>query len=303
MSRTSAILHRIRTPATRLQAISCPPLSTRNATFFTPVRVINPSARQLSTMTAPKMRSILNIRPHYYEKPKRSTWQTSPLFRYFNDPDRVVYALIGINLAIFGGWSYAINTARQFSDPRAYITMLKNFSVSIQNVKEGRIWTLLTATFSHQETAHLAFNMILLYTLGPQLASVLGIGPFLALYLGAGIAASITSLIYRASIEPWFRRQQNLPPIKSNIRNGSLGASGSLMGITSFFALVFPRAQFLLFFVVPVPAWAIMVGYLAYDGWMAIRARGGRTDSAGHLGGLLTGILYWLSRGRLRGRM
>lgn len=59
------------------------------------------------------------------------------------------------------------------------------------------------------------------------------------------------------------------------------GASGATYGAISFFACAFPRTTFLLFFVVPVPAWLCVSGIFAWDVYNGLWRRGGMTDSAG----------------------
>lgn len=81
-----------------------------------------------------------------------------------------------------------------------------------------------------------------------------------------------------------------------------------------------PNAKFYLFAVVPVPAWAFVTGIFLCDGYSALHdqvcnvllaakksavlmsfmlQREG-TDTAGHVGGLLAGVAYYL---RLRFRL
>lgn len=59
------------------------------------------------------------------------------------------------------------------------------------------------------------------------------------------------------------------------------GASGATYGAISFFAAAYPRQTFLLFFVVPVPAWLCVSGVFAWDLYNGLFRRGGMTDSAG----------------------
>ncbi len=48
--------------------------------------------------------------------------------------------------------------------------------------------------------------------------------------------------------------------------------SGAIYAALSFYATMFPYQQFLLFFVVPVPAWAAVGGIFAYDLYSSIRS-------------------------------
>lgn len=58
----------------------------------------------------------------------------------------------------------------------------------------------------------------------------------------------------------------------------------------AFYGALFPTTQFLLFFVLPLPAWAVIGGIFAYDAYGAIFNPASGTDSAGHMGGILAGL-------------
>ena len=91
------------------------------------------------------------------------------------------------------------------------------------------------------------------------------------------------------------------------------------MATIALYSCAFPRNTFLIFFVIPCPAWVFLPGVLIYDGWRSFsdqvcpfsqRATWGdsfrtheqrtRTDTPGHVGGLLSGIGYFLWRVALR---
>lgn len=77
--------------------------------------------------------------------------------------------------------------------------------------------------------------------MAPPVIMMLGNTGFLALYLFAGVVSSATSML--------FAKMNNQRFYQSH------GASGAVYGTISFFAAAYPRTTFLLFFVVPVPAW------------------------------------------------
>jgi hypothetical protein len=79
---------------------------------------------------------------------------------------------------------------------------------------------------------------------------------------------------------------------------------------SSFFAAVFPKAQILAFFVIPLPAWLGVSGFFLYDFYSAWRQPNRQTASAGQcvlnldphctaeprrsVGGAIAGGLYYL---------
>ncbi|CAE6353425.1 unnamed protein product [Rhizoctonia solani] len=196
------------------------------------------------------------------------------------NPDYIFYAILGVNGLVFLMWGWAQENLQKFRDPEPLRFMFKHFTTSWNNVLEGRIWTLLTACFSHEMTGHLLVNGMSFWFMAPPVMRMLGNSAFLALYLGGGIASSAFSLVWNAVVQH---------------RGGNAhGASGAIYSVISLFACLFPNTTFLLFFIVPVPAWLCVSGIFAWDLYGSLRRRGGMTDSAGHVGGVLAGVAYFL---------
>jgi membrane associated rhomboid family serine protease len=123
--------------------------------------------------------------------------------------------------------------------------MFKHFTTSGWNVSNGRMyvtlheppraynwihllvhsWTLITSSFSQKDVGHLLFNGISYYFTVPSILMALGNTGFLALYLGAGLVASLSSLWWHSSV-------------KKQPKFSSLGASGASPGLS------FPRESF-----------------------------------------------------------
>ncbi|RKP09556.1 hypothetical protein THASP1DRAFT_2006, partial [Thamnocephalis sphaerospora] len=138
--------------------------------------------------------------------------------------------------------------------------MARNFMTSSDNVLEGhRWWTLLTASFSHSNLIHFGVNMMVLWSFGPVMAGLLGTSRFLTLYLTSGLTASISSIAYYR----WLDTQRSwMEPPRAV---ASQGASGALLGVATVFTLLFPTSKFLIFFVLPVPAWLALLGVAGND--------------------------------------
>ncbi|KAG8920051.1 hypothetical protein FRC02_001188 [Tulasnella sp. 418] len=194
----------------------------------------------------------------------------------------IIYAILGLNGAVFMMWWYATESWRKFRDPSLYYSLQRNFTTSLDNLKHGRIWTLLTSSFSHEATGHILLNGLTFWFMAPNVISLLGNSSFLALYLGGGIVASGISAL------------SNM--IKGRPQQGSHGASGAINAVLACYATLFPRATFLLFFVIPVPAWACVGGLAVYDLISAIGDKRLGTDTAGHVGGFAAGCLYALRK-------
>ncbi|KAH9951792.1 hypothetical protein B0H21DRAFT_684670 [Amylocystis lapponica] len=199
----------------------------------------------------------------------------------------LLWTVLGLNGVVYAMWSFAYAKYRSTGDPGMYLWMRNNFTASMHNVSAGRIWTLLTSAFSHEGTAHILMNAFTLYFMAPAVMAMLGNTAFLSLYLGGGLTASLGSL--------WWHNN-----VKKQPQYASHGASGAIYAVISFFACVMPRAQFYFFAVLPIPAWAFVGGVFLWDGYSALQDQRGTTDTAGHIGGLLAGMAYYL---RLRFRL
>ncbi|KAG6820433.1 hypothetical protein H0H93_000429 [Arthromyces matolae] len=109
----------------------------------------------------------------------------------------------------------------------------------------------------------------------------LGTRKFLFLYMGGGIIASVASMAWSNLVK---HRDVS-----------SYGASGAISSVISLLACVAPRMTFQLYGIIPIPAWLAVTGIFAYDSYSAIYDKQKGTDVAGHVGGLLAGIGYYLA--------
>lgn len=193
----------------------------------------------------------------------------------------ILWGVLGINGAVFAAWQYTYLKARSTGDMSALVWMHQNFSTGLANLSNGRIWTLLTATFSHQKLDHFLVNAFSYYFMAPTVIQILGNARFLGLYLRGGIICSAASVLWHTYI-------------KRNPNQSSVGASGAIYSVLAFFACVMPKASIYIFSIVPMPAWAFVTGIFLWDTSSAILDKRVGTDTAGHVGGLLAGILYFL---------
>ena len=90
--------------------------------------------------------------------------------------------------------------------PTSAFTLVNGSPELIRGVADGAPWQLLTSMFTHVEIWHIGFNMLALWTLGPQLELAIGRARFLALYLLSGLAGSATVLWFSDAEQPDPRR-------------------------------------------------------------------------------------------------
>jgi rhomboid protease GluP len=196
---------------------------------------------------------------------------------------RVTYALIAINVLIF-----LIRATSPQTDEQIFLWGAAHPPDVLLN---GEYYRLLTAMFLHAgifdgrggyvltQSAHLIFNMYVLYAVGGSLERLFGHSRFLIIYLLGGLTGSILSVLLNPA----------------NVY--SVGASGAVFAIigAEFIYLYHhrklmgaagrARRQSLIIFGVM----NLVVGFLS-----AIPGSGGAIDNWGHIGGLVGGlILSW----------
>ncbi len=121
-------------------------------------------------------------------------------------------------------------------------------------------YRLLTSVFLHGSWLHLAFNMYVLYVLGPPLERLLGHGRFLALFLIAGLGGAVASFSF------------------SSINTVSVGASGAIFGLMGALVVAGRHLRADITQVLVLIGINVVIGFIAPG-----------IDWRAHLGGLLTG--------------
>jgi rhomboid protease GluP len=181
-----------------------------------------------------------------------------PRRNYFLTP-----IIINVNILIF-----ILMYFGQATDPLKAITWGSLFTPS---VKHGQVWRILTAGFIHFNFIHILGNMIALGFAGYLLEKVLGTKRFAVLYLISIAGASITSLAYHDIVN-------------------AAGASGGVLGLLGA-GLIYAifnigdqdnRILFVIVFAV-FGLFSLVMGFVGHS-----------TDNAGHIGGLLTGMVTGL---------
>lgn len=112
--------------------------------------------------------------------------------------------------------------------------------LSLEAMRSGYAWTLLTYGFVHTSLLHLIVNLLGIFFLGREVLVATGPRRFVGLYLGSIVVGGILCSIIAAAVG-------RLPGI-------AIGSSGAVLALLAFFACLNPDRPitFLLFFVVPV---------------------------------------------------
>lgn len=188
-----------------------------------------------------------------------------------------VKMLLGVNIILFLP-GYLI--------PSLGLLLQQLFGLSPQAVLTGmRFWQPVTYMFLHGSIGHILFNMLVLWMFGVQLERIWGATYFLRFYFVTGVGAGLATIV--AGLLPF----QFSEPTYLSV---TIGASGATYGLLMAFAIYYPKAPILMFFLFPVPAkyFVMIIGLIAF---LSV-PRGGGVAHVAHLGGLVVGYLY-LQRG------
>jgi membrane associated rhomboid family serine protease len=120
----------------------------------------------------------------------------------------------------------------------------QNILFSLNNLQNGRFWTLLAALLVHGSLLHLFGNVLFLFVFGGTLQRSIGAGKYLMVFLTGGIAGFVLSLPFVAS------------------NSGMLGASAAIFTVAACVMLVRPL-KFSWLFLAPQGLVAIL--YFLYN--------------------------------------
>lgn len=124
----------------------------------------------------------------------------------------------------------------------------------------GEWFRLLSSVFLHGSLLHLAFNMYVLFVLGPPLERLLGHARFLILFLISGLGGAVASFAF------------------SSVNTVSVGASGAIFGLMGALVVAGRHLKTDITQVLVLIGINVAIGFIAPG-----------IDWRAHLGGLLTG--------------
>jgi rhomboid protease GluP len=135
---------------------------------------------------------------------------------------------------------------------------------------DGQWWRLVTSMFLHGGLLHITFNMFALWQVGRLVERMFGSARFLALYMIAGVAGSLASVLWNPHVN-------------------SVGASGAIFGIIGGLLAFIRRPDS------GVPGTIVKDLRGSLSGFLLFNIAAGlvypHTDNAAHIGGLVGGYL------------
>jgi membrane associated rhomboid family serine protease len=145
------------------------------------------------------------------------------------------------------------------------------------------VWTWVTSVFSHGGLFHIAGNAIVIYFFGRLAEQQMGSKTYTVFFLGSGVLAGLG--------------QVGLQLVQGGPAYGVLGASGAALAILGFVTVLNPDLTVYLYFLIPVPIWAITGFYaiISIAGTLSPQGAGllgGNIAHTAHLVGLVIGLWY-----------
>lgn len=164
----------------------------------------------------------------------------------------------------------------------AHLDLNEYLALSLDGLKQGHLWQLLTFQFLHGGIIHLLINCWVIYVFGRELEETFGVKRYLTLYFSSGIIGGLFQALAGLLFDGYFAA-------------AVVGASAGAFGLVAAFATLYPERPLtlLLFFIIPIQMRAKFL--LLFSGLAAVLGivfdTGGIAHAA-HLGGMITGILY-----------
>src|SRR5262245_19562802 len=140
-------------------------------------------------------------------------------------------------------------------------------------IAEGRVWTLITSAFVHDDTWQVVFNLIGLWFFGKLAEESLRGGRFVAFVV---LAAVVSNLAFLA--------QQ----FATHCDARAIGASGIVLAALVYAAFRFPGLP-ISFWFIPMKLWQLAALYVAFDLYDVLE-RGAVAAHWTHLGGAAFGL-------------
>ncbi len=155
------------------------------------------------------------------------------------------------------------------------------------DIRQGQgLITLLTSQFVHGGWLHIFGNLIFLWVFGDNVEAALGHFWYLAFYLGAGVVAALTHVLFNLS--------STIP---------SIGASGAIAGVLGSYIVLFPGREVRVW-VFPFVFWLARVNAVVFLGvWALLQLFNGLTSLGvqtaqtggvavwAHVGGVAVGLI------------
>ena len=164
--------------------------------------------------------------------------------------------------------------------------VLKWLALDSETLFQGQIWRLLTYAFLHavDSPMHIAFNMLMLFFMGRQVAQLTGPKEFLWFYCVSAIFAGICSVCFYHLMGAPF---------------SCIGASGAVLAVFTLLVMHYPHQKIYIWGLIGIEARWLLAAFVAFDAFPVVEKimtgnfQAGGTAHSAHLGGMIFGWLYF----------
>ena len=215
-------------------------------------------------------------RDYYRDEDDRS-------FRRASGGMSVVFMLIMANVIIF--------LADMFLTPAGH-QVCHVLAMHSETIFHPVFWfELITYGFAHDPVNfyHILGNMLVLFFFGPPIERRYGKTEFFIFYMAAVL---VGGLVW--GIQTGIASHRLVQAGQTALHAEMLGASGAVTAIVILFACNYPRAQVLLFGLLPMPAWALGVMYVVMDTLGSFNG-GSHIAHSVHIAGAALAALYFFA--------
>jgi membrane associated rhomboid family serine protease len=196
---------------------------------------------------------------------------------YMRQPQYLPRLSLTVVLLVVNAIVFLVECFAWGSPPR--FSLDNYFALSVEGLKHGFVWQLLTYQFMHANLWHILVNSWAIYLFGREIEEALGHKKFLVLFLAAGVVGGVFQVI-AALLWPGL------------FGGPVVGASAGGFGLMAAYAVLFPERELTLLFP-PITFHAktmlILSAVLALAG---IVFPVDHVANAAHLGGMLTGVVF-----------
>ncbi|MFW5938857.1 MAG: rhomboid family intramembrane serine protease [Halolamina sp.] len=143
------------------------------------------------------------------------------------------------------------------------------------------VWTWVTSVFAHGGIGHIVANSIGIFFFGQVVESRIGTKRYVGLFMFSGVIAGLAQIGASIVLTP-------------GVATGVVGASGALLAIMGVLTILNPGLTVYLWFFLPIPIWALTIGFAALSLLQGFGQVGGGAGIAhwAHLAGLGIGLIY-----------
>jgi membrane associated rhomboid family serine protease len=198
---------------------------------------------------------------------------------YMHQPEYTPRVSVTVMLLIVNAVVFLGQLASQHT-PHGPEIQDKYFALSLDGMRHGYVWQLLTFQFMHAGWMHLLFNSLAIFFFGRSVETVLGRYRFLGLYFVSGIIGGLVQILFFLATH--------------SVNSAVVGASAGASGLVAAFAVINWAERFtLILYFIPIT----MRGRTLLWVSLGLAVIGILTPSSGianaaHLGGILAGFFY-----------